>query len=53
MYQQAASVNIPDWIVQLRHDISHGETLPSLSLARMAVKYLLEWLRVRNFTNRI
>lgn len=45
MYQQAASVNIPDWIVQLRHDISHGETLPSLSLARMAVKYLLEWLR--------
>ena len=39
----ASNIGIPAWIVELRHDATHGE-LPSLSLLRTASASLMDWL---------
>nr|XP_033801030.1 ribosomal biogenesis protein LAS1L isoform X2 [Geotrypetes seraphini] len=40
----ANEMNIPEWIVNLRHDITHGK-LPKLSWCRKGCEFVLEWLR--------
>ncbi|XP_038604417.1 ribosomal biogenesis protein LAS1L [Tachyglossus aculeatus] len=40
----AFELNIPDWIVSLRHDLTHGK-LPQLSTCRKGCKAALDWLR--------
>jgi hypothetical protein len=41
----AASVGIPRWVVDVRHDATHGQRLPGLQMLRMAAEALLLWLR--------
>ncbi|XP_077163893.1 ribosomal biogenesis protein LAS1L isoform X2 [Paroedura picta] len=40
----ATEMNIPVWIVDLRHDLTHGN-LPQLSACRKGCDAVLEWLR--------
>lgn len=42
--QLAGNLNIPEWVVDLRHEIMHG-TLPSLKWCRKGCKVALEWLQ--------
>lgn len=44
MYNKAAQHNIPEWIVNLRHDAAHGVALPDLSLLRTAAVFIFKWL---------
>ncbi|XP_043272944.1 uncharacterized protein [Venturia canescens] len=44
MFQIAKQLEIPEWIVNLRHDAAHGHELPSLGSLRMAANILLTWL---------
>ena len=41
----AASVGMPRWVVDVRHDATHGQRLPGLQMLRMASEALLLWLR--------
>lgn len=40
----ASEVGVPEWIVELRHDATHG-SLPSLSELEAATSWALQWLR--------
>ncbi|CAK9815574.1 Ribosomal biogenesis protein LAS1L [Anthophora quadrimaculata] len=44
LFQIAKQLNIPEWIVNLRHDSAHGYELPSIGILRMAANILLAWL---------
>ncbi|KAF7411838.1 hypothetical protein HZH66_000734 [Vespula vulgaris] len=44
LFQIAKQLNIPEWIVNLRHDAAHGHELPSIDVLRIAVNLLLTWL---------
>lgn len=44
MFFKAAQRNIPEWIVNLRHDAAHGVSLPDLSLLRTAALFIFKWL---------
>lgn len=44
LFQIAKQLNIPEWIVNLRHDTAHGHELPSLGVLRIAINMLLTWL---------
>lgn len=44
----AKQLNIPDWIVDLRHNIAHGHELPSMDVMRVVTNMLLTWLHVSN-----
>ena len=39
----ASKIDIPGWIVELRHDATHN-VLPSLSILRSAAHHMLQWL---------
>ncbi|XP_062844593.1 ribosomal biogenesis protein LAS1L isoform X2 [Trichomycterus rosablanca] len=40
----ASNLNIPEWIVNLRHDMTHRR-LPTLKWCRKGCEYVLNWLR--------
>mmetsp|Transcript_11526 Transcript_11526/g.11166 ORF Transcript_11526/g.11166 Transcript_11526/m.11166 type:complete len:578 (+) Transcript_11526:116-1849(+) len=42
IYGLAASIGLPGWFVELRHDATHNQ-IPSLSVLRAASKRLIEW----------
>ncbi|NWQ80427.1 LAS1L protein, partial [Columbina picui] len=42
--QLAREVDIPIWVVDLRHELTHGK-LPHLALCRRGCDVVLEWLR--------
>ena len=44
LFQIAKQLNIPEWIVSLRHDTAHGYELPSIGVLRIAINILLTWL---------
>lgn len=44
LFQIAKQLNIPEWIVNLRHDTAHGYEVPSIGVLRIAVNILLAWL---------
>ncbi|KOX70087.1 Ribosomal biogenesis protein LAS1L [Melipona quadrifasciata] len=44
LFQIAKQLNIPEWIVNLRHDTAHGHELPSIGVLRIAINILLVWL---------
>lgn len=46
LFQIAKQLNIPEWIVNLRHDTAHGYEIPSIGVLRIAVNILLAWLHV-------
>ncbi|CAK1581123.1 unnamed protein product [Parnassius mnemosyne] len=45
LYKAAKNLGVPDWIVDLRHDTAHGNTLPSIELLREATLISLDWLK--------
>lgn len=49
MQELAVQYNIPRWIVEIRHSVAHGPSLPSLSSLKEAVEHCLQWLYVRLF----
>lgn len=44
-YFSFSKIDIPDWIVNLRHNATHF-SLPSIEILENARDYLFEWLRV-------
>jgi hypothetical protein len=46
MYKLASRMHIPQWVVKLRHDASHGTDLPPLPTMREAAKVAMYWLNV-------
>ncbi|XP_043560773.1 ribosomal biogenesis protein LAS1L [Chiloscyllium plagiosum] len=40
----ASKMNIPEWIVNLRHELTHRK-LPTLAWCRKGCEFVLEWLR--------
>ncbi|XP_051166795.1 ribosomal biogenesis protein LAS1L [Leptopilina boulardi] len=50
LFQIAKQLNIPEWIVNLRHDAAHGHELPSIGVLRIAVNILLTWLHDEYWT---
>ncbi|GBP31604.1 Protein LAS1 [Eumeta japonica] len=44
LYQAAKEVGLPDWIIDLRHDAAHSDSLASLELLRDATSLCLKWL---------
>jgi len=46
LYDMAAKLQIPDWVVNIRHDASHSHNLPSLSILREAAHFCLDWIHV-------
>lgn len=46
LYQAAKNSDIPDWVIDLRHDTAHSNILPSISLLRNACEISLQWLKV-------
>nr|XP_021201101.2 uncharacterized protein LOC110384231 [Helicoverpa armigera] len=51
LYQAAKTLGVPDWIVDLRHDTAHSNTLPPLSLLREACTISLKWLQTNYWEN--
>ena len=47
----ANSVDIPSWIVQIRHNAIHGASFPSVDLMRKAAVYLLNDLIIPKYWN--
>lgn len=45
LYQAAKNLDVPDWIIDLRHDTAHSNSLPSLELLREATTIGLQWLK--------
>ncbi|KAJ8718437.1 hypothetical protein PYW08_002674 [Mythimna loreyi] len=45
LYQAAKRLDVPDWIVDLRHDTAHSNTLPPITLLREACTISLQWLQ--------
>ena len=41
MEKVAASVDIPGWVIQCRHSVTHGKLTPSLAVLRATALYLL------------
>lgn len=48
LYRAAKQLGVPEWIIDLRHDTAHNNSLPTLELLREATSVALEWLR-RNY----
>jgi ribosomal biogenesis protein LAS1 len=46
LYGMAAKLQIPDWVVNIRHETSHSHNLPSLSILREAAHFCLDWIHV-------
>jgi ribosomal biogenesis protein LAS1 len=46
LFKIANQLKIPEWIVNLRHQAAHGYQLPSISILRIAINVLFEWLHV-------
>jgi len=47
MYYRASRLQLPSWLIDMRHKISHDQDLPTLKSLRAAIEFALEWLQVR------
>jgi len=45
LHEAAEMLSVPEWIVQLRHETSHGH-LPGVTMLRAALEFGLSWLDV-------
>ncbi|KAG8297677.1 Ribosomal biogenesis protein las1l [Homalodisca vitripennis] len=45
MYKMAEENRIPDWLINLRHEAAHGNSVPALYLLRQASDVILQWLQ--------
>lgn len=46
MYKMAEQHKIPDWLINLRHEAAHGNSVPALYMLRQASDIILQWLQV-------
>lgn len=55
MYFRASRLELPSWLIDMRHKISHDQDLPKLQSLRTAMEFALEWLQVikNDFKNEI
>nr|XP_012142419.1 PREDICTED: uncharacterized protein LOC100878146 isoform X2 [Megachile rotundata] len=53
LFQIAKQLNIPEWIVNLRHDTAHGYELPSIGVLRIAANILLAWIHEEYWVSEI
>lgn len=51
LYKAAKKLGVPDWIIDLRHNTAHNNSLPTLQLLREAADIALEWLQ-KNYWNK-
>ncbi|KAG8036798.1 hypothetical protein G9C98_004120 [Cotesia typhae] len=50
LFKIARQLNIPKWIVHLRHNAAHGHELASIELLRTAANVLLSWVHDEYWT---
>lgn len=43
-YQTARKINLPEWLINLRHNIAHGQILPPIDLLNDALVFCLDWV---------
>lgn len=53
MYYRASRLQLPSWLIDMRHKISHDQDLPTLKSLRAAMEFALEWLQVINLKNMV
>lgn len=46
LYLAASKQDIPDWVINLRHDIAHSSSLPCSDLLESALQLAYQWLLV-------
>lgn len=46
MYYSAKTNKLPDWIINMRHDAAHSQSLPDLDAFHLAAEVSLKWLLV-------
>ncbi|KAL4150064.1 hypothetical protein QTP88_003905 [Uroleucon formosanum] len=47
MYYRASRLQLPSWLIDMRHKISHDQDLPTLKSLRAAMEFALEWLQTQ------
>ncbi|XP_060879384.1 uncharacterized protein LOC132951605 [Metopolophium dirhodum] len=47
MYYRASQLQLPSWLIDMRHKISHDQDLPTLKSLRAAIEFSLEWLQTQ------
>jgi len=47
MFKRAQGVDLPSWMVKLRHEAAHGRAIPALEPLVEAVTAAVEWLKER------
>ncbi|KAL3883440.1 hypothetical protein ACJMK2_029703 [Sinanodonta woodiana] len=48
----AAEIGVPEWIVELRHDATHG-ALPSMPVLRAGARWALNWLKTEYWEKQV
>lgn len=51
MYFRASCIELPSWLIDMRHKISHDQDLPTLKSLRTAMEFSLDWLQVSTTSN--
>ncbi|VVC31397.1 Hypothetical protein CINCED_3A019295 [Cinara cedri] len=51
MYFRASRLDIPPWLIDMRHKISHDQDLPTLESLRAATEFALKWLKTKYWNN--
>lgn len=44
-YRTAKKNGIPDWVIDLRHEIAHDQTIPSKAMLEKGLKTCFDWLK--------
>ncbi|KAF2898929.1 hypothetical protein ILUMI_07243 [Ignelater luminosus] len=44
-YRTAKQNNLPDWLIDLRHDIAHDQIVPSRDMLERGLEVCLDWLK--------
>lgn len=44
-YETARKNNLPDWLIDVRHDLAHDQKVPSRFMLEHCLNYCLDWLK--------
>lgn len=44
-YETARKHNLPDWLIDIRHDLAHDQRIPSKFMLKFSLTYCLDWLK--------
>lgn len=44
-YETARRNNLPDWLINIRHDLAHDQKVPSKFMLHYCLNYCLDWLK--------